>query len=526
MSDPKYLLKEFTSANEPKVHPLVRKSFVFVPSAGARYAPEILVLELMREIFYPKHFGDYTGTRELNADEVDDKDGKRYIHSDRDRSVLYALRGRRKETGHSKAWEYFAPAYPCLAKYGWLRKSADRVINNFLFAGPIAQYLWHRGPDTEDGKRKQQELVDKVWCALLGSSSYLGQSLDGKDILAVVLGATSFDTDGTLPKHNLEEKTNPNDYVIRMDNDELSNRITLDFIAICNLEPSLPRMQWIQLLMTFLRFALPMWLLAQVQITMLLHSWLVEASDNGKIASIEAVEWGLSGRNRGLLHPTMTPMRELFEHVERYMKCRVELDILLYCLEMVRQDCLSKKTLNLRGGGRDVLGIAELLTLARDASGSIRNTERFKAIANGTDIKTFLTREGEQFAAWRNPLMRGQGKNIDEFFRVLYRAELGDEAGGYMLVPEGRNRGFRVFPGQLLLKTVTYLAAQGKLSCRQQGGAGKLVLQDIEEHFGQYGIDFSSAVDARPLLMKELQAMGLLTGSPDAGSSVAVACPY
>jgi len=154
--------------------------------------------------------------------------------------------------------------------------------------------------------------------------------------------------------------------------------------------------------------------------------------------------------------------------------------------------------------------------------------ERFRAIADGLDVRTFLTREGEAFAAWRNPLMRGQGKNIDEFFRVLYRAELGDEAGGYLLVPEGRGarRGFRVFPGQMLLKTATYLAAQGRWSSRPRRGAGKLVLEDVEEHFGQYGIDFSTAADARPLLMKELQEMGLLTGSPDAGSSVAVACPY
>jgi hypothetical protein len=124
--------------------------------------------------------------------------------------------------------------------------------------------------------------------------------------------------------------------------------------------------------------------------------------------------------------------------------------------------------------------------------------------------------------------MKGQGKNIDEFFRVLYRAELGDEEGGYLLAPEGRGakRGFRVFPGQLLLKTATYMAAQDKWSCQPRGGAGKLVLQDVEELFGQYGIDFSTAADARPLLMNELQAMGLLTGSPDAGSSVAVACPY
>ncbi|MFC1832497.1 hypothetical protein ACFL0S_10825, partial [Thermodesulfobacteriota bacterium] len=73
--------------------------------------------------------------------------------------------------------------------------------------------------------------------------------------------------------------------------------------------------------------------------------------------------------------------------------------------------------------------------------------------------------------------------------------------------------------------TLTYLAAEDKWS-RREGVRGKLVLQDVEDLFGHYGIDFSVAADARPLMMSELRAMGMLTGSPDAGSSVAVSHPY
>jgi hypothetical protein len=287
-------------------------------------------------------------------------------------------------------------------------------------------------------------------------------------------------------------------------------------------------MQWLQLLMTFLRFAMPMWLLAQMQITRLLHRWLLEATDSGSIVDLATIDAELSARNQGLLHPTLTATRELFEHIECYMKCRVEVNMLLYWLEQVAPNKIAGKKLTHGGAGSDVLALESLLTLARDASSDIRDSDRFKKIARDLNVQTFLTREGEQFSAWRNPLMKGQGKNIDEFFRVLYRAELGDEEGGYLLTPEGRGakRGFRVFPGQLLLKTATYLAAHDKWSCQPRGVAGKLVLQDVEELFGQYGIDFSIAADARPLLMLELQAMGLLAGSPDAGSSVAVACPY
>jgi hypothetical protein len=254
----------------------------------------------------------------------------------------------------------------------------------------------------------------------------------------------------------------------------------------------------------------------------------LEATDSGSIVDLATIDAELSARNQGLLHPTLTATRELFEHIECYMKCRVEVNMLLYWLEQVAPNKIAGKKLTHGGAGSDVLALESLLTLARDASSDIRDSDRFKKIARDLNVQTFLTREGEQFSAWRNPLMKGQGKNIDEFFRVLYRAELGDEEGGYLLTPEGRGakRGFRVFPGQLLLKTATYLAAHDKWSCQPRGVAGKLVLQDVEELFGQYGIDFSIAADARPLLMLELQAMGLLAGSPDAGSSVAVACPY
>ena len=511
--------KEYRTANEPKVHPLVRRSFVFVPSAGMRLAPEILLLELMRETFFLRHYGETTGTRDLDPDELDEQ--RRYRFSKEERAVLHALRRRHKTSKNSRPRTFFAPAYPSLASYGWLGKKRERVICNFLLSGPVAQYLWGRGPDAQDGKRQQQELAKSISEALLGKQSCLDEHLDGKDLLAATLGPEGFDADSELPEENLIKHMGSSETVMKTPNDELAARITQDLRNICDIEGGIPRMQWLQLTMTFLRFALPMWLLAQMSITRLLHGWLLRALDDGLIVDTETIEQGLGQRNRRLLNPTLTATRELFEHIDGYMKCRVEVNILLYCLEQVRPEDVKGKRIIRSGAGKDALTLETLLVLARGASSDIRSLERFKCIAEGSNLQTFLIREGEQFAAWRNPRMKGQGKNIDEFFRVLYRPTLGDEQGGYLLAPEGHGakRGFRVFPGQSLLKTAAYLTAQHKAS-------GKLVLQDVEDYFGQYGIDFSSAADARPLLMKELQAMGLLSGSPDAGSSVTVACPY
>jgi hypothetical protein len=531
MSDLGYLQER--TANEPKVHPFVKNSFIFVPTAGMRLSPEMLVLELMREVFLGQHYKEgETKAKDLDPDEHNEEGG--FLFSTRERAILYALRGRRKKTKSSADQTFFAPAYPQLAEEGWLRKRSERVVNNFLFSGPVAQHLYYGEQGSQSREEREAELLDIVWKALIGGNSCLDETLSGKEILAVTLQPESFEEykDRENASRFMKKMIHSrHDTLLNIPNDELAACITNDLMAICNLENQIPRMQWLHLLMTFLRFALPMWLLAQMQMTHLVHGWLLGAIDErSDFPSTRRIYSVIARRNRDLLHPTLTPTREIFDHIDRYMKCRVELDILLYCLSEINKDKLDpdrgNTKLNLDGGGKGRIGIEELIMIAGESAQKIRELDRFKSIAVDCDVQTFLTREGEQFSAWRKPRKSGQGKNIDEFFRVLYQPEIGDESGGYLLNPvgQGAKRGFVVFPGQLLLKTMTYLSAQAKWS--SNGGGGILVLQDVEDHFARYGIDFSNAADARPKLMEQLQSMGLLKGSPDAGSSVAVEIPY
>ena len=461
------------------------------------------------------------GSRNLDPDQG--TDDQRPIPAE-ERAVLNALRGRRRKSRHSSTESFYAPAYPHLAKYGWLGTSRERVICNFLLGGPVAQFLWGNGPGIAAGK-EQDSLAHVIVSALAGHQC--SATLEGMDILAATLGTERLAVDDDeAARGRVVEETKTSERILDIGCDELAERITKDFRAICLVEKELPRHQWMQLLMTFLRLALPMWLLAQMQTTRWLHFWLIKAMEGHPPPDPMTIRRKLRDRNRGLLQPTLTPTRELFEHTERYMKCRVEISILLYHLaEAEGVDQLNKR-LTVTKTGSDIVNLTELLVLVRTASRDVRRLAQFREVCGDLDIRSFLTREGERHAGWRNPLMRGQGKNIDEFFRVLYRSDLGDEAGGYLLTPEGRGsqRGFRVFPGQLLLKTATYLAGQRKRA--RDGGGGKLVLEDVEEHFCEYGIDFSVAADARPRLMEQLQNLGLLEGSPDAGSSAAVSIPY
>lgn len=535
MNSPIYLQESHRTSNEPKIHPLVRNSFVFAPTAGMRLAPEILVLELMREIFF-KNFSEKRKAEDLDPDKTDDEHNYNMIEAER--AVLYALCGRRKKAKSSSTRAFFAPAYPSLARSAWLRKNEARVVSNFLLGGPIAQHLWHKGEDVQQKQIEQNEIAQEIRDALLGAHSYFGKASDeprGKELLSVALGKDAFsnsfgESDEDSVKR-LVKKTCWSASVMRIEkDDELSCCITHDTRALMRLERRIPRLQWLQVFMAFLRTSLPVWLLAQMRITSLLHGWILDAVEKKTILSTETISKGIAERNKSLLRPTVTATRELFERIESYMKHRIELNIFLYCIEQVQPEHqLEKKKLAVEVTKEgDRLGIYDLLKIACESASDIKGTEYFNSVANDLSIATFLTREGERFSAWRNPLKHGQGKNIDEFFRVLYKAETGDELGGYLLTPEGRGstRGFRVFPGQLLLKTVAFLAAEYKDSSCGDGGSGKLVLQDVEDHFARYGVDFSIAASVRPLLMQQLQTMGLLTGSPDAGSSVAVARPY
>tara|TARA_B110001469_G_C9371221_1_gene193443 strand:- start:196 stop:513 length:318 start_codon:yes stop_codon:yes gene_type:complete len=95
----------------------------------------------------------------------------------------------------------------------------------------------------------------------------------------------------------------------------------------------------------------------------------------------------------------------------------------------------------------------------------------------------------------------------------------GDD-GGHLIIPNRHNKSeYKIFPGNLTLRLITYLAAKANTN-------KKLILADVENHFKSYGLDFGEKGEIRGMLISSLQDMGLLKGSPDADDSVAVENPY
>lgn len=503
--------------NEPRMHPAA--GFLSLPSVGMRLAPEVLLLELFREVFHAEGRNDKTYTQELSPDIRSEKNEP--VFSAAERAVISAFRGRRKQTRQSKAQPFYAPAYPALAAHAWLAKNRERIIAQLLFNGAIAQHLWGVGANDRE---TQRSVVESIARALAGTRKKPSERDEEQhDILAACLPAGRRDPDVAAARQALESLTGEASRTVFRTRkpDELAARIFCDFKVLCESEARLPRVLWLRLMMTYLRFALPMWLLAQMRMTVVVHSWLRDALDGKALPDDDAIDAALAARNRGLLRPTLVPTGEVTGRIREYMRCRIELNLMLYAVAKIRPAEFSPtKRIVTSNGSSSEVKLSDMLLAARKAGEVLRAEPECQQAGSAA---TFVARQAERFAAWRDPLTSGQGKNIDEFLRVLYRSEQGDEAGGHLLMRQGRgdSAGFLVFPGQLMLQMIAMLAARTKPSRE-----GRLVLRDIEDHFEEYGVNFSLAAEARPLLTAELQSLGLLAGSPDAGSSVAVTPPF
>jgi hypothetical protein len=513
------------STSEPAWHPAIRGSFLFVPTAGMRVAPEVLVLEIYREIF----FKDRTHGTERHINPFDDEDISNDAHPEKsitnytqsEKAFLFALRGRSKQNSQSAEANFFTPAYPSLARRAWPRKQSDRVIKDFFFRA-FSQKIYG---NTKKAEENIQSISKSIYSALRGFNTQANKESANVDILSLEYNTLTdcCSEDLSLEKiraligestQDNESKRNHSVFNSGSKHDPLANRICDDFIELCKLEKSIDRLQWLELLKCFLRISTSIWFLSQIQITIYLRDALMDVLTTGQIPS--SSDWPLSKilkRHSDLLKPSITPTNQIHEHVESYMKARVELNLLVALVEKHSKSDWRKKRLTVDTVGSNSLPIVNLMTCARKAK------KQIDLEVGASSLLKDLGRECENHRAWLAPRKKGygQGSNYDEFLRVLRRMTKGDEDGGYLLTPQ--SNGFVVFPGHLMLKLFTFLS--GKTVEKRN-----LVLADVEHHFSEYGIDFGQSGSARPKLIRVMQETGMLRGSPDAGDSVEILRQY
>ena len=506
------------SITEAGWHNSVRKSFLFIPSAGKRVAEDDLIVELFREIFF-KHRSEGSEKR-IAPDEIGDDCP---IFKSSEQYSLYMSRGRKRQTSQRTGDNFYTPLYPTLARASWLRKQSERTIKDF-FLRAISQNLHGAGNtrtfdessfietfyDALVGRRQANEITDIAGLQIDELEDCIAEE-EAKQRLYDLCGQFSEDEKtGQKAKgiFTLQSKKN----------DILADSIFQDLISLCKLEKNLDRLQWMSLFKTFLRLTTSVWMLAHMKMTIDVRNKLLSLLAEGSHVNVDDdwVDNMVINRFSGLFRPTLTPNHQIDKYVQDYVKARSELNILVGLVEKYANKDWGNKTITLHSGSQEDLGLLELFTAGIAAKKSLASD------LVGSDLKVSLIRFCEKFPAWRQPLAakRGPGKSYREHLLVLRKMAQGDEDGGYLVIPNKQiNSGVLIFPGNLMLKLITYLAAQS-IEGRQ------LIFSDVEKHFKKYGIDFGEKGEIRPKLIESLQDMGLLKGSPDAGDSVAVENPY
>lgn len=503
------------TAAEPKVPPPVAgKSFAFLQTTGNRDAPETLILELFREVFFDP-VSSKVGAQSLSPDFADFSRGER--------AVLYLARGRLKKNRNLVGNGFFAPVYPEQARGGWLRQKSDRAIRHHFLEGALAHGLQRRNDQERD------EQAARIVRALMGSNRPTDSSdVRSRELLAAVLADSSFDPAKWQMRNQAEAAAHltasfqeKNDPALSLGReDPLAELITNDFLCLCEMEKNLPRLLWLEWLKCFLRLAVPIWVLSRMRIVVMLRDWSVNAIERGTFESEEAIKQAIQSRSQGIFHPTSNGTTEIAQHISKFMRARIELSILIYLLRESAGEALFDKALSISSPGAGRITVYELLH-------SFSTMPRWDGSSgDNQDIRTTLVRAAEMFPAWSNPLHVGTGKNIDEFLRALRRFQPIEEDNGYLAeaIPRTDPPQSVVFPGPAMIRLVLALSYFRKVG-KPDGLRGKLVLADLEQHFKFYGLEFSASAGARPRLISELSRLGLLKGSPDAGEYAELVVP-
>ena len=520
-----------TSGLQSDWHGLIRNSFVYLSGGTTRLAGDDLVLELFREIFFEKRS---EGSIDNKVDPEIMEDGS-FLLSEHERYSLYMSKGRKKQSAQQrKESNFYTPLYPSLARYSWFRKQSERVTRDF-FLRPLSQHIHGiRNADSQNIteslsifldamigiKNGEEDIASLQIDPLLGCN---GQSDEDKtqkarERLEDLCGVMS-DKSSTKNNKSGSEKYSTIFTYSDGSSDPLAHRIFSDLIYLCKLEPDIDRIQWISLFKTFLRVSSSVWLLAQMRITIYLRDHLLEClctdayDDSGKEFEIK-----IKNRYRKIFRATTGKTRQIENYIQNYIKARTEVNILLTLIEKHSSSDLSRKTLTLNSDSAATASVDFLTRATRESRNQIlKHTSLEKST-----FSLSLSRYCERFPSWLEgvPAKRGPAKGYEEYLLMLRKMDKGDEDGGHLVVTgKQKNMGYELFPGNLLLKLITFLSSR---ECQNR----RLVLSDVESHFSGYGIDFGEVGGMRPRLIESLSKLGILQGSSDAGVSALIYNPY
>jgi hypothetical protein len=518
---------ELYVANEPKRPKIIKeKSSIFdMPTGAERSSPEVIVLELMRTLFFDK-------SKSAKSQFLDpDLEG----FSEEEILAIKSFQGRRKNLNrkNSKLEYYYSPVYPWLARKSHFRNKDPNIIDGFFLKGPIAHSL---KTFYFKNKSKQEEVVEEF--SNLFVNSLLGESdnkeiNERKEVFAACIGEHEFNKTDRID--SLKETI-----LDHIDNTQLlpcdGNGTPTNFPSsfddlnfLLKAEQHLPRQHWILMLTCYLRLIAPLWCISQSRSTIFLRDWILD-SLSGIVPSQEEIENRFKKRSQKLLCPSERWGPFLEEHIVSYMKARIQISSIIQDMNengflddsFVATDKPITVCALEKAKGLYLIDFLQAIESARDRYKAFA-IEEYKLTDSNDFFQTLSGRLGESYNAW-NDKKKGQQKNLRELMLMFRTSDSKDERGSHLVeASKNSNDEVRIIPGQMTVQVFVFFADNLR---RHKQKRGELVLSDLISHFKGYGIDYEGEPDGIKILSKQVSDLGLLAGSPDAGKSAKLINPY
>lgn len=533
----KEILLEKKAIERPRqftVPAFYKKSFLFVRSTETVNTPGELIQELFRESFFENRFETKTKVRlNPNGEEVLKSNYSKCSsfkpYGVQEQVALEIFRGRKMKGGKG---EYsYLPPYPSLARNAWNRENAGRQIKLQFLGGAIAQAFESiLNPSSRD--EEVLEFSTQLYKALAGTnkeeiifkliSDYVSCSVldDNSEIIRKIKNDIigEFDAKDRLEADPANIYHLPREFVAI---DKLPSQILHDTRIILGLEKDIPRIEWINVLTTYIRIAIPSWVLSQAKNSIIFSKHMYKAIDDKRLVEEKELFNEFSTRNQRLFICSETVNDGGNNLIVEYTRSRIEVGILFHILEKMYPDKFLKKHLDIDMEGSSVLKVHDLLSFLISEA---KNIKSYLNIEQGT-IEQAIKREAEYFNIWVNPINnKGIGKNMNYLLNGLKQMNSNDFDEGALLLPKIKGNiilGYNVFPHPMLIKLFCFLAQKSK---NEKGET--LVYKDLIDHFSIYGIDFTSSGQASNQLISELLRLGYLTSSKDAGYNALIKTIY
>ena len=514
-------------------------SFLSTHSRDNTNAPEDSIFGFFRHIFFKDPANkDISDLPNFNQSELDSLGDNIQL-----KSLIYTFKGRnvlQKNKDAPKRLPYFFTIlYPHQAKVASVRHGGKSSAYYFMVHSILAQ-KWFRGKNNKKweqaGIEKAKSDLGKIYEAFYGFYNIGKPKTENYDIfsdkdfeqIAYKDSNGNEHKDEMLSKEEfiakeikaLENERQKGIYTYDIDyEDEFCNRVYEDFINLCDQEKNISkksRFEWIQLMMGLISISTNSYSMGHAKLISKFKNLLVESIISERKFDDTDIENLLITRMENMLIGSTSPNNEFLNFFTSFQKDFMEIAEITYLLIDNKIGNVEKLPFNIKtiksylediNENRDIL--LNNLKISRD------------------DFQSYIQGKCTEYTKYiKEPLKGSLATTVYEYSRQIWKPSIDNLKNENYLIwyknpnkfLSNRKKCHQIIPGP---KTIRLFINLYKFHLNN-AKSKRFTLKNLIEFFKVYGINFGKSEQGTRILKKQIQNLGLLDGSSDAGINIRI----